>query len=444
MPTRLASPPLVRHVLPNGLTVLVRESRHNPVVTVDAWVNTGSRNEPAALNGVSHFLEHMLFKGTASRGPNEIDLIVEAVGGSWNAGTSKDYTHYYCTVAAPFAETAMDVVSDILRRSRIDPAELEKERLVILEEWRRKQDDPESVLYDEMYPAAFDAGPYRDSVLGSFESISAIPRDGMVDYFERYYAPGNMALLVAGDIDTDAALALAARWFGDWDRPHRPLAAPTPPARRARGRRVVLDKDVAETYYALAFPAPGIDRTDDIVALDLLETVLGDGLASRLHQRLVERDRLAHDVSAGYPAHLGESLFYVTADLDLAHLDAARAAILEEIERLRQEGPTTRELDRARTKIFNDTAFGTETTTGQTSHTGFLYTLTGDTRFEEEYLDRVAATSADAIAGVARAWLDPDATNEVLLRPREGAATAPHGGRDDEGDAGDDEPGDDA
>jgi zinc protease len=429
-------PPLVRHTLDNGLTLLIREARHNPVVTVDAWVNTGARNEPAPLNGVSHFLEHMLFKGTDRRGPNEIDTLVESVGGSWNAGTSKDYTHYYCTVAAPFRETAVDVVCDIIRRATIDPAEMEKERLVILEEWRRKNDDPGGVLYDAMYPAAFIEGPYRDTVLGSFETISSIPRDGMVDYFERYYAPRNMALLIAGDIAAEEAIALVERHMGDWEREYRPFDAPTPPARRRRGHRTVIEKEVAETYYAMMFPAPGIDRLDDIVALDLLETVMGDGLSSRLQQRLVERDRLAHNVWAGYPAHLHEGLFYVTADLDGEQLEAARAAIIEEVERLQQAGPTEREMARAKTKIRNDTTFATEKTTGQTSHTGFLFTLTGDVEFEETYLERVEATSAAQVAEVARQWLEPSAANEVVLRPAGDGAAADDGDDDPDGEAG--------
>jgi zinc protease len=405
--------------LSNGLRVIVREKRDNPVVTVDAWVNTGSRAEPPALAGVSHFLEHMLFKGTEKRRkPNEIDRLVEEIGGDWNAGTSKDFTHYYCTVAAPFRELAMEVVSDILRSSLIDAGELEKERQVILEEWRRSQDNPGDLLGDEIYLAAYAAGPYRENVLGTKESIEGIDRAGMVDYFERYYAPENIALVVAGDLSFDEAIRLAERHFGDWKRTFRPLANPLPPTKRNRGQRVVLEKDFEETYLAIATPGPSIRRQEDVLAADLLDIIMGGGYSSRLHQRLVEDKRLAHGVSAQAGVHRDDGLFFVSAALDGEKLDAFRGAIWEEFRRFRDDGPTPRELERAKTMLFTSEAFSTETTTGRTGNAGYLYTLTGSTELEETYLDRIKAVTADDLVRVARECLDEEAANEVIIQPR--------------------------
>ena len=184
------------HRLENGLTVIVKNVP-NKVVTLDAWINTGSANENDSLNGISHFLEHMMFKGTPRYGVGQLDQMIMNVGGVWNAGTSKDFTHYYVTVASPYFHTALDAISDMLQNALIDATEFDKERLVILEEYRRKQDDPSGVLFDELYELCYSEGPYRRSVIGTFESISKTTRDDMYDYYTRYYTPDNMVLMLS-------------------------------------------------------------------------------------------------------------------------------------------------------------------------------------------------------------------------------------------------------
>jgi zinc protease len=305
-----------------------------------------------------------------------------------------------------------------LRRSRIDAEELEKERQVILEEWRRKQDSPGGLLGDEVYQASYASGPYRETVLGSFESIKAIDRDRMADYFRRYYAPDNMALVVAGDVDPDEAVKMAEKHFGDWDRSFDPYGEPAPETKRNRGERVILKKDFKETYFAMTTPAPGIHREDDVFACDALETILGGGYSSRLHQRLVEDKRLAHGVSAGYGSHRDDGLFFISAALEEEKLDDFRKALGEEFERFVNDGPTPRELERAKTMLFTSEAFSTETTTGRTSNAGYLYTLTGSTKLEESYMDRLKEVTAEDVVRVARECLDMDAANEVVVKPR--------------------------
>jgi len=405
--------------LDNGLLVLLRETHHNPVVTVDAWVNTGSINEPPELQGVSHFLEHMLFKGTERRRANELDLMIESVGGSWNAGTSKDFTHYYCTVASPHREVAVDAVADMLRNSTLDAAELEKERLVILEEYLRKQDNPSGLIWDEMYEAAWEDGPYRHEVLGTEATIKGITREGMRDYFERYYGPENIVVIMAGDITLEQTRTLAERHFSGWNRPYRPLKLGQHRAgKRARGNRRILERDVNETYYAMSFPGPAIGNEEDALALDLLEAVLSEGGASRLHLKLVEDLEIAHGVGAGCVLHRHDGMFVFSAVLDEQHLDAVRREALAEMERIKTELPTERELERVKTMIFTSLAFRTETTAGQTAHIGYYRTLTGSTAYAEHYAERLLRVPREEISRVARLYLDASATNEVIIRPK--------------------------
>jgi zinc protease len=403
--------------LANGLTILVRETHHNPVVTVDAWVNTGSVNETPEINGVSHFLEHMLFKGTSKRGPNELDMMIEAVGGNWNAGTSKDYTHYYCTVASPHKRIAVDAVADMLRNSLLDPEELEKERLVILEEYLRKQDEPGGLLWEEIYDVSFERSPYRQTILGTEESIKGITRSAMSDYFERYYGPGNMVAIFSGDITPDEARTLGEEFFGDWNRQHSPLDNLSFDVTRASGQNRVINRDVNEAYVARAYPMPGIEKLPETIALDVMETILSDGASSRLNQRLVEETQTVYGINCSAGLHLYDGLFVVTGVMSPDKLEDFRTQVAEEFEKMADAGPTERELERAKTNIFTSTAFRTETTTGQSSTIGYCYTLTGSTEFEETYLDKMQEVTAEQVQEAAATYLLSNDVNEVAILP---------------------------
>lgn len=401
--------------LDNGLTVALRHVP-NKVVTLDAWINVGSANEPDELNGVSHFLEHMMFKGTPRYGVGELDKAIMSVGGVWNAGTSKDFTHYYVTVASPFFDRALDAIADMMRNALIDPAEFDREKDVILEEYRRKQDNPWGLLFDELYTAAFESGPYHNSVIGTFESVSSLRRDDMHAYYRAHYRPDNMMLCVVGDIGPDAALRAVDAAFRGFAAPP---AGPPPPARATRyaapGRRVIT-KDVLETYVALAFPAPGLDAPDYVHALDVASTILGDGRSSRLNRVLREERRLVNSVAAGFPTHRHDSLFYMALTLDEPNLDKALDAGIGTIRELAASPPSDAEMAKARRILRNSIQFGTETNTGQSGMIGYYHTLTGSNDFYDTYLDALDAVTADRVSDVARRYLTGEPV-AIVLKP---------------------------
>lgn len=408
-------PEILHRRLASGLTIITRRVP-NKVVTVDVWVGTGSADEDERLNGVTHFLEHMLFKGTPRFGPGELDRTIMEIGGVWNAGTSKDFTHYYVTVAAPFFGRALDAVSDMFQNALIDPAEFERERPVILEEIRRKQDSPGGVLFDALYGSSFRKGPYQRTVLGTHESVSALSRDDMYDYYKSRYTADNITVLVVGDTDPEAAATAVASAF-DGLGPAPGSGAPwgNGSCERAAGESRILRLAVGETYAALAFPAPGIASADDVLGLDLAATILADGRSSRLYRTLKEDLRLVNSVSAGSPTHRHDSLFYVMMTLERTKWAEARRAALDVLRGIAARPPSEAEMAKARRIIRNGLFFSTETNTGQSSTLGYYHTLTGSMEFYDKYLERLGRLTAGDVARACAVFgTDP---NEVIVEP---------------------------
>ncbi len=402
--------------LDNGLPVLIK-TVPNKVVTLDVWVNTGSANEAPRINGISHFLEHMLFKGTPRYGPGELDKVIMSVGGVWNAGTSKDFTHYYVTVASPYFETALDCISDMIQNSLIDSKEFDQEKMVILEEYRRKQDNPFGLLYDELYEAAYEAGPYRQSVLGSFESISDLKRDDMYDYYRRYYTADNMVLLIVGDVDPAQCEPLVRKAFAGLATKGQPLA--DSPRDTLTGDPLLhrVRKDVNETYLGTAFSAPGMDRERDVIAMDIALTLLGDGASSRLYRILKEEKRLVNSVSAGYATHRYPGMAYIAATLSDADPEHVVTEATNIFRGLITNPPTEAEMNKARRVIRNGLLFGMETNTGQSSTIGYYYTITGSTQFLDNYLTQIDSITATDITNIANTYFTKDPIT-VIVEPK--------------------------
>lgn len=409
--------------LENGLAVAI-EQVPNKVVALDMWVNTGSANENEELNGISHFLEHMMFKGTPRYGVGDLDKTIMNVGGVWNAGTSKDFTHYYVTVAAPFFDQALDALSDMIKNSLIDEGEFEREKQVILEEWRRKQDNPWGLIFDELYDLCFERGPYRMSVLGTFETISALDRDRMFDYYERYYAPENMILMVVGDVNPEDVLPRVEAAFADFRRPVRPLNVGERESRFRPAQQRVITRDVNETYMAVVHPAPAIGAPDEVLALDVAATLLGEGRSSRLHRRLREELRLVNTISAGAPTHRFESVFYVMATLERPNSEAAGSAIRDVLHSLADSPPSADEIAKARRILRNGFMFGMETNTGRSGLIGYYYTITGGTEFLDSYLERLDGVTPEAVSAAVKKYLTGD-PGVVIVEPVEQGTAVP-------------------
>jgi len=332
--------------LDNGLRLVTAAMPHTRSVSISFFVGTGSRYETDEQAGISHFIEHVCFKGTKKRPTaTEISTVIEGVGGMLNAGTDKELTVYWCKVAQPHFPSALDVLVDILVNSTFESGEIEKERQVIIEEINMSLDSPSqrvSMLIDELMFPGHVLG--RD-IAGSKESVAAITRDMMLDYLSRQYQPGNVVLSIAGDIDQMEAAGAVSRAVDGWTG--RQSRLEYQPYREKTGRKVLIEKrETEQTQLCLALPGLSIDHPDRF-KLDLLNVILGEGMSSRLFTEIRDKLGLAYSIHSYAEHFLDTGSLTVSAGVDNKNLKVAVGAILEELSRLKELIPEA-ELSKAK------------------------------------------------------------------------------------------------
>lgn len=407
-----------RLVLDNGMRLIIQEHRASDVVSLHLWVRVGGRDERPSESGFSHFTEHMLFKGTETRGRGFVDREVEGVGGRTNAGTSLDYTFYYMLLPARQAARGIEVMADVAFNSAFDPDEIERERQVIFEEIRLGEDNPRSSLIRQLYAQVFPGHPYGRPVLGEEATLRSATREALRQYYKRHYAPDNMTLVVVGAVDAAEVRSAVARSFAKVPAAgHRREPLPSQPSLQGVRRREVLRKD-RQAYLAMGWSAPVLDHADTL-AVDLLASILGGSRSSRLNQALRERSRLVSTIRAGYAALQGGGVLSVTAQLEPGDLRQVEEAILEEIRRIQIEGVTEVERQRAVAAAESEHAFATETAEGQARAYGLAETVW---RLEEElrYVERLRGVAREEIREVARRYLLADRYAVLTFAPAGG------------------------
>ncbi len=412
-PATLAPGP-TRHILPNGIPVIIQEHRASDVVALQLWVRAGGRDEAAAELGLAHYLEHMLFKGTATRPPGFIERDVEGVGGRINAGTSWDYTFYHTVLPARRAVAGIEMLADVGVNASLEADLLEAEKQVVLEEMRLNEDSPRRFLNRQLFASAYEGHPYGRPVIGQSELITALSRDTLVSFYRRHYVPEMFTLVVVGAVNPEEILRVARSTLGTLPRSGmKRLPPPPPPA--PSSVRLDLVRPGAQAYLGLAWHAPRLDHADT-PALDLLMSILGRTKASRLVASLRERQGLVTEINSSLSALEGAGLVMITAQLAPEQLPRAEAEILSEIRRVRDGGVTPAEVKRAITAAEVAHEFSTETAEGRAGAYGQAETIW---RLEEElvYVDRIRSVTAAQVHAVARRYLDLERYTRVALAP---------------------------
>ena len=404
-------------ILRNGLTVLTKEMHDKAVVATVIWYRVGSRNEELGQTGKSHFLEHMLFKGTDHYRKGEIDLITHLNGGANNAFTWLDFTAYYFTFASDRWEAALEIEASRMRNTTFVEEEFASEKRVVEEELRIGLDGPWEALENEVWATAFRQHPYHWPTVGWLQDLEAASGADMKAYYDKWYHPRHATLVVAGDFDTVEVLQKIEDLFGPI--PPGPVIAPLsilePPQRGEK--RLVVKKQTPVERLLIGYHAPEVAHPDSY-ALKVAEAILSTGKSSRLYQRLVERDRSVTKADASYHDHIDPSLFYFQAELKPGFkLADVERATFEEIDRLKRGDISPAEIDKAKRQIEASLVLSSEEPLQQARLLGQYETIAFGEHVPEEsrgyhYLDtllkRVAAVTTAEIATASQKYFTED------------------------------------
>jgi zinc protease len=414
---RAAAATPTREVLPNGVVLITQQHRAADVVAVQLWMRVGGRDEQPDELGLSHYLEHMLFKGTPTRPPGSIDRLIEGLGGTSNAFTSYDFTHYDIVVPSSASRTALEILADIAVNAAFVPAELEAEKKVVFEEMSLTEDDPERFLNRRLSEVAYVNHPYGRPILGTRELVQSLTRDRLNAYYKKHYVPGNMVVVVVGPLEPAAVQPLAAATFGrlTGPAPVRPPALAVPPL--TGGRREDVRRPEQQAYLGLGWQAAATKRaSEDISAVDLLTYILGDGPSSRLNQTVREEKGLVHSIEASYVTREQCGLVSIMARLDAKNLDAAEAAVRGVVARVRADGVSEPERQRAIVTAESAYAFDIETAEGLAKSYGQAET-TWTLDNELKYLERLREVTAAQIQAAARKYFGDTDVARIRFLP---------------------------
>ncbi len=413
--------PVSRAVLPNGLTLICKRDTSAALVSVQVWVKTGSVHESEQLGaGLSHYLEHMLFKGTERRAGREISATVQAHGGYINAYTTFDRTVYYIDLPSEHVAVAIDILADAVLHSTLPADEVTKEKDVILREIAMTKDDPDNRLWDTLFSTAFREHPYRQPVIGHRDVFAAVTRDDLLSYYRARYVPNNLVVVIVGDIDLATTRAAVDQHFGAAPRIRlAPVLVPDEPPQLAP-RTEQRFEDVEVTRCVLAWPIPGVSH-EDAPVLDLLATILGHGDSSVLWREIRERAGLVHsiDTSAWNPGSAG--MFCISFTCDAAKRPAAEAAIQRALARCVIRGFSTGELKKALRQLVVGEINTRKTMSGQASRLGVAEVVVGDLDHSRTYFEQLGVATAQDLRNAVRKYLVRERLTTVSSNPASSA-----------------------
>jgi zinc protease len=405
-------------ILPDGLTVIVQEDHSAPVASVQAWCATGSVDEDQHLGaGLSHILEHMLFKGTKTRSANQIAQSIQDVGGYINAYTSFDRTVFWIDVPKDGVSTALGVLTDAMMNSTLPADEYKKEQEVIRREFAMGMDDPDRMAGLLLFGTAYQRHPYRFPVIGELEIYNQLTQEQVMQYYKTRYVPNNLTFVIVGDVNGKKLQQQLSDLFKSYpEKSLQPVFIPAEPPQL--GRREVHKEFATElTHFSMAWHIPEV-TSPDVPALDLLSTILGDGRSSRLYQRVREEAGLAFGISAFSYTPGDPGLFGIDATLDPKNREATEQLAFQIVDEVKHAGVTADELDKAKKITLSQHLGALTTMRGQASDIGSNWLLTRDLNFSRHYLDAVQKVTLDDVKRVAKTYLTDNNLTVVSLNPK--------------------------
>jgi predicted Zn-dependent peptidase len=408
------------HHLPNGLTIIA-EQMPVAAVNLNLWVKIGSAVELDAINGMAHFLEHIVFKGTERLASGEFERRIEERGAVTNAATSQDYTHYYITTAPKdFAELAPLQIDVVCNPSIPDDA-FERERLVVLEEIRRSEDNPRRRIYRRTMETAFDVLPYRRPVLGPEAVISQVTPQQMRDFHHTWYQPSSITAVAVGNLPVEELIEIIAEEFSKNSQKstinNQQLTVSQEPAFTGIVRREFTDETVQQARLIMLWRVPGLMELDETYSLDVLAGILGHGRTSRLVHDLREERGLVTSIAVSNINNRLQGIFSISAKCEVEDLAAVEVAIAQHLYTIQTELVKESEIDRVRRRVANRFIFGNETPSDRSGLYGYYQSLIGDLEPAFNYPQYIQAQNTNNLMQAALKYLDPNAYAVVVIKP---------------------------
>lgn len=417
--------------LSNGLTIIA-EQMPVEAVNLSLWLNIGSRVESDETNGMAHFLEHMIFKGTPRIACGEFERLIEARGAVTNAATSQDYTHYYINTAPKDFATLAPLQIELVMNPGLADDHFDRERPVILEEIRRAQDNPRRRTFYRTMEMSFDTLPYRRPVLGPASVVAKLTAEQMRAFHHTWYQPANMTAVAVGNLPVEELIRVVATSFDQaLARSDRhaftpnlisqiPSTQPEPPF-SAPHRASYIDDTLQQARLIIGWRVPGMQNLDQTYPLDVAAAVLSQGRMARLKADLREQRHLVNGIAASNMSFSAQGVFYISAKLPAQNIAAVESAIFEHIQRLHNELITPAELHRVQTQVANRHVFASEKPSDRASLYGYYQAMVGDIRHALDYPNWIRRVTAEDVRTAARRYLPLSAYGAVVLQPSSSA-----------------------
>ncbi|MET0104140.1 MAG: pitrilysin family protein [Sedimenticola sp.] len=425
--------------LDNGMKVIVKEDHRAPIAVSQVWYKVGSSYEPDGVTGVSHVLEHMMFKGAANHAPGEFSRIIAANGGDENAFTGRDYTAYYQKMSADRLEVSFELEADRMRNLTLPDDEFVKELEVVKEERRlRTEDKPTSLTYEQFSALAYNSLPYGNPVIGWMNDLNNMKVDDLREWYRLWYAPNNATLVVVGDVDPNQVHGLAKKYFGPLKAEETPATKPLrEPPQRGMARSVVK-VPAKEPYLIMGYKTPVLKSLEEAwegYALEVLVAILDGGDSARLSRNLVRGSEIAVSAGASYSAfsRLPGMLVMDGTPAKGTSMQQLEEALIGEVERIKREPVSQQELDRVKAQVVAEQIYDLDSVYYQAMQIGILETVGLGWPLLEQYADKIKAVTAEQVQAVANKYLNRDQLTVTVLEPlplsmKKATATALQGG----------------
>ena len=408
--------------LDNGLTI-VAEQMPVEAVNLNVWLNVGSAKESDNINGMAHFLEHMVFKGTPNLEIGEFEHLIEERGAVTNAATSQDYTHYYITTAPKDFAKLAPLQLDVVLNPSLENEAFEREKLVVLEEIRRTEDNPRRRTFYRSMETCFETLPYRRPVLGPATVIENLRSQQMRDFHGAWYRPESMTAAVVGNLPVEELIEIVTQGFEQHYRSDKEYTKNSTPSVTPESpfsgivRHEYTDDTLQQARLVMVWRVPGMENLAQTYALDILAVILGQGKVSRLFRELREEKGLVNQIGVSNMTQTHQGVFYISAALPTENIAEVERAIAEQIKTIQTELIAAKDIDRIRTQVANRFVFANERPSDRANLYGYYYSQLKDLAPALNYPQHIQAISAEDLRTAAQKYLDPKAYGVVVMKP---------------------------